>query len=88
MAAGKAVSRELKRDATAVSRWLFLVLAVASVCRERSFPNRFAKNFFGVGCFYYPTGRSGGFEDQDAVVVQMDFNGFLSGALVESVGTG
>jgi hypothetical protein len=46
MAAGKAVSREEQRDATAVSRWPFLVLTVTSICRERSFPNRFAKIFW------------------------------------------
>jgi hypothetical protein len=44
-----AVSRAEKRDATAVSRWPFLVLTVAFICRERSFPGRFAKILFGGG---------------------------------------
>jgi hypothetical protein len=43
------VSREEKRDATAVSRWPFLVLTVTFICRERSFPVRFAKISFGSG---------------------------------------
>ena len=56
MAAGKAVSREQERDATAVARWPFMVLAVAFINHERSFPDRFAKIIFGIGCFL-PAGR-------------------------------
>ena len=40
--AESAVSREEKRDETAVSRSPFLVLTVKFIRRERSFPNRFA----------------------------------------------
>ncbi len=79
------MGREEKRDATAVSRWPFLVLTDTSICRERSFPNRFAKILFGIGCFSYPPGGSGGFENQDAAVVQMDFRCFPCGTLVEPV---
>jgi hypothetical protein len=43
--AESAVSREEKRDATAVSRWPFLVLTVTFIRRKRSFPGRFAKDF-------------------------------------------
>ena len=42
-----AVSREEKSDATAVSRWPFLVLTVTFICHKRSFPDRFAKISFG-----------------------------------------
>jgi hypothetical protein len=42
MAAGKAVSREEKRDETAVWRTPLLVLAVKFIRRERSSPDRFA----------------------------------------------
>jgi hypothetical protein len=41
------VSREEKRDATAVSQWPFLVPTVKFICRERGFPDRFANNSFG-----------------------------------------
>jgi hypothetical protein len=44
--AESAVSREEKRDATAVSRWPFLVLTVKFIRHERSSPGRFAKNSF------------------------------------------
>jgi len=47
--AESAVSREEKRDATAVSRWPFLVLTVIFIRHERSFPGRFAKILFGCG---------------------------------------
>ena len=47
--AKSAVSREEKRDATAVSQRPFLVLAVKCICRERSSPDRFAKIYFGGG---------------------------------------
>jgi hypothetical protein len=43
------VSREEKRDETAVSQRPILVLAVKFICRERSSPDRFAKNSFGGG---------------------------------------
>jgi hypothetical protein len=45
--AESAVSREEKRDATAVSRWPFLVLTVTFIRRKRSFPGRFAKISYG-----------------------------------------
>jgi hypothetical protein len=45
--AESAVSREEKRDATAVSRWPFLVLTVKFIGRERSSRGRFAKIIFG-----------------------------------------
>jgi hypothetical protein len=45
------VSRKEKREATAVSRWPFLVLTVTFIYRQRSFPDRFAKIFFGSGAF-------------------------------------
>jgi hypothetical protein len=54
--AESAVSREEKRDATAVSRWPFLVLTVTFICRERSFPDRFAKISFGSGFLRSPGG--------------------------------
>jgi hypothetical protein len=44
-----AVSREEKRDATAVSRWPFLVLTVTFIYREHRSPGRFAKISFGGG---------------------------------------
>ena len=47
--AESAVSREEKRDATAVSRWPFLVLTVKYNWREHSSPGRFAKIYFGGG---------------------------------------
>ena len=54
-----AVSREEKRDETAVSRSPFLVLTVKFIRRERSSPNRFAKISFGGGFFGFrkQTGR-------------------------------
>jgi hypothetical protein len=45
------VSREEKRDETAVLRTFLLVLAVTFIGRERSFPDRFAKISFGRGVF-------------------------------------
>jgi hypothetical protein len=57
------VSREEKRDETAVSRWPFLVLTDAFIGRERSFPDRFAKILFGIGLLAGLSGSSGGFED-------------------------
>ena len=77
------MSREEKRDETAVWQTPLLVLAVTFIGRERSFPDRFAKIFFGSGCFSYPPGGSGGFENQDAAVVQLDFHGCPSGTLVD-----
>jgi hypothetical protein len=44
-----AVGSEEKRDATAVTRWPFLVLTVKIIRRERRSPDRFAKIFFGRG---------------------------------------
>jgi hypothetical protein len=41
------VSKEEKRDETAVSRWLFLVVTVAFICSDRSLLERFAKIHFG-----------------------------------------
>jgi hypothetical protein len=54
--AESAVSREEKRDATAVSRWPFLVLTVTFIFRERSFPDRFAKISFGCCRRRFKTG--------------------------------
>ena len=83
------MSREEKRDETAMRRTLLLVLAVNFIGSERSFPDRPTKSFFVIRCcFSYPPGGSGGFENQDAVVVQMDFLGFRGLALVESFGIG
>jgi hypothetical protein len=46
-----AVSREEKRDETAVWQMPLRVLAFIFTCRERSFPDRFAKISFGSGVF-------------------------------------
>jgi len=81
--AESAVSREEKRDAPAVTRWPFLVLTVTFICRERSFPDRFAKNLFGIGLLAGLSGSSGGFEGQDAAVVRLDFLGFPRRALMD-----
>ncbi len=83
-----ALSREEKRDATAVSQRSFLVLTVTFICRERSFPVRFAKISFGSGFSASLSGSSGVFENQDAIIVQMDFRCLLCLALVESFGIG
>jgi len=56
MVAGKVVSREEKRDATAVSRRPFLVLTVKFIRRERSSPDRFAKFSFDGGFLDWKTG--------------------------------
>jgi hypothetical protein len=56
--------------------------------RERSSPDRFAKISFGGGFSASLSGSSGGFENQDAAVVQMDFRCFPCLALVEAVGIG
>lgn len=53
--------------------------------RERSSPSRFANNSFGGGFSASLPGSSGGFENQDAAVVQMDFIGFPCRRLVEPV---
>jgi hypothetical protein len=64
------------------------ILSVIIIGRERGSRSRFAKIFFGSGCFSYLPGGSGGFENQDAAVVQMDFLGFRGLALAESFGIG
>jgi hypothetical protein len=68
------VSREEKRDETAVWQTPLLVLAVTFIGRMRSSPSRFANNSFGGGFSASLPGSSGGFENQDAAVVQMDFS--------------
>jgi hypothetical protein len=51
------VSREEKRDATAVWQTPLLGLSVTFIAREHSFPDRFAKNSFGGGFLdYWKTG--------------------------------
>jgi len=82
--AESAVSREEKRDATAVSRWPFLVLTVTFIYRERSSPGRFAKISFGSGSLG-PGAESGEFENQSPAVVQLDFLGFPCLSLVEPI---
>ena len=45
-----------------------------TISRESSSPDRLAKNFVGSGCIF-TSGRSCGFENQDLLVVQLDFGG-------------
>ena len=56
--------------------------------RERSLPNRFVKISLGGGFSASLSGSLGVFENQGAVVLELDFLGFPCGTLVESVGIG
>ena len=58
------------------------------IYRERSFPGRLAKKVSGSGCFSVRRGGLGVFENQGAFVVEVDFLGFPSRALVKAIGIG
>jgi len=63
------VSREEKRAETAVWQMPLRILSVIIISRERGFPGRFAKIVLAA-VLSEPAGGAGGFENQDARVVQ------------------
>ena len=68
------------------------VFTALSICRERSFPNRFAKIPFGSGCGKNRRDAcspfSGVFENQDAAIIEGDFLGAPCRALIDAVWVG
>jgi len=79
-----AVISEEKRDATGLLQWPFLVLTVKFIRSRCSSPSRFAKIFFGIGCFF-PPGGSDVFENQRSTFVQKDFGCLPCGTLVDVI---
>ena len=58
------------------------------VARERSYPSRFAKIYFGDGFSANLAGSSGVFKKQDAAIFQMDFGRLPCLASVEAIRVG